>query len=184
MDKLKFIALLLLSALTATIVYILLHETGHMIVMLSAGSKITEFSILHAHVSGTPGNYIDFSDLWLHANGMLLPVITGCVYALLYNRNLKNRFYRFFSFFLLTISFSAVLAWVLVPILFMQGNAPGGDDVTNFLSNFAQDHSPLLVIAGAAVLFAAGLTLMIRKGVIRNYIEEIKAVKKSRTDVQ
>lgn len=53
-DKIiRFIAMLLLSALASLLIYIILHETGHMIVMLSAGARITEFSILHAHVALT-----------------------------------------------------------------------------------------------------------------------------------
>ena len=179
MKKIKFIALLLLSALLALILYIILHETGHLIVMLSAGARITDFSILHAHVSSTSGNYTNFSDLWLQANGMFFPYVIGCVYGLLYNRNWKNTFYRFFSAVFLVSTFFAVVAWIVIPFVYVPGTDPGGEDVTKFLFNFAQDHSPLLVSAGAAVLFAVGIVIMIRRGIIRNYIEEIKAAKQA-----
>ena len=56
-NRMKIIGLLLLSAGATVLLYILLHEAGHMIVMLSAGAKVTSFSILTAHVSAAGGTY-------------------------------------------------------------------------------------------------------------------------------
>ena len=55
--KIKNITYILLSAGIAIFLYILLHEFGHMVVMLSAGATITSFSIFTAHVSAVGGDY-------------------------------------------------------------------------------------------------------------------------------
>ncbi|WWR20752.1 hypothetical protein V1226_04950 [Lachnospiraceae bacterium JLR.KK009] len=49
--KLKSIGYILLSAGIGVFLYILLHEFGHMAVMLSVGATITDFRIFTAHVS-------------------------------------------------------------------------------------------------------------------------------------
>lgn len=175
--KIKFIASLFLSALAAVVLYIILHETGHTIVVLSAGAKLTEFSILRAHVYYEGGDFTDFSDLWNHANGMFLPFVVCLVYGLFYNRNLKNTFYRLFSVVFSVICFIQTLAWVVIPFFYEPGTDPRGEDVKKFLYNFAQNHSPMLVTAGGAVLFAIGIAVMLRKGIIRNFMEEIKEAK-------
>ena len=58
------------------------------------------------------------------------------------------------------------------------------DDTSQFLYNFSQGHSPIIVSIAAAVLFSFSIFLVIRKHVIHNFIEEIKrtreAVKRAR----
>ena len=60
------------------------NQKGHLIVMLSAGATIEDFSIFTAHVSATGGNYTKMSELWLNVNGVFLPVICSLVYLLFY----------------------------------------------------------------------------------------------------
>lgn len=60
-NRTKFSATLILTALVTLLFYIIIHESGHAIVMLSAGVTITEFSIINAYVSGIGGNYTDLS---------------------------------------------------------------------------------------------------------------------------
>ena len=95
----KLILILMISAIARLFLYILLHEFGHVIVMLSAGEKITEFSILGAHVSGEGGNYTDISDLWKHANGTVFPLLISYFFLLFYRKESKNTVYRIFSLF-------------------------------------------------------------------------------------
>lgn len=173
-NKAKKISLLMLSALIAIPLYIILHEFGHTIVILSAGGKITEFSILTAHVSSTGGNYTNLSDLWLNANGALLPVIVSFVYMLLYKRNCQNMFYRMFSYIFSLMPICSLFAWVIIPFVYMQGNAPAGDDVSKFLYNFSHYFHPLLVSAAAVLIIAAGITLLIKKEIFRNFTCEMK----------
>lgn len=83
-----------------------------------------------------------------------------------------------FSFFFGLIPICSLLAWVFIPIAFLNNRAPAGDDVTKFLFNFSQTASPLYVSTVAALLITIGAVLMIRKGVLKNYILEIKEFSK------
>ena len=175
--KAKLMLYIVISGIATVFLYIVLHEFGHVIVMLSAGARITEFSILGAHVSGEGGSYTDISDLWLHVNGAVFPLVISYVYLLLYRKDSKNTFYNIFSWVFGLIPASSLLAWVVIPFAFLNGNAPEGDDVTLFLYNFSQGHSPLLVSAAAVLLIGVSITLLIRKKVFHNFIEELLHVR-------
>lgn len=173
-NNVKKICILMLSVLIAIPLYIILHEFGHTIVILSAGGKITEFSILTAHVSSTGGNYTNLSDLWLNANGALLPVIVSFVYVLFYKKSSTNMFYRMFSYIFSLMPICSLFAWVIIPFVYMQGNAPAGDDVSKFLYNFSHDFHPLLVSAAAVLIISAGIILIMKKDIFKNFISEMK----------
>ena len=173
-NKVKKVLYVFASALLSIILYIILHEGGHMIVMLSAGATITDFSILTAHVSGVGGNYTNASDLWLQANGALLPVIVSFIYMLFYKKESRSMFYHIFSYMFCLIPVGSLFAWVIIPFVYMQGNAPAGDDVTKFLYNFTHDYHPLLVSAVAVLIIAVGIILMIKKEIIKTFIVEIR----------
>ena len=173
-NKVKKVLYVFASVLLAIFLYIILHEGGHMIVMLSAGATITDFSILTAHVSGVGGNYTNASDLWLHANGALLPVIVSFVYMLFYKKESRSMFYHIFSYMFCLIPVASLFAWAIIPFVYMQGNAPAGDDVTKFLYNFTHDYHPLLVSAVAVLIIAVGIILMIKKEIIKTYIVKIR----------
>ena len=83
-----------------------------------------------------------------------------------------------FSFFIGLFPICSLLAWVFIPFAFINGKAPAGDDVTQFLLNFSQTGSPLVVSVVAALLIGIGVVLLIRKGVLKNYILEIKELSK------
>jgi len=173
-NKVKKVLYVFASALLAIFLYIILHEGGHMIVMLSAGATITDFSILTAHVSGVGGNYTNVSDLWLHANGALLPVIVSFVYMLFYKKESRSMFYHIFSYMFCLITVGSLFAWVIIPFVYMQGNAPAGDDVTKFLYNFTHDYHPLFVSGAATLIIVVGIILMTKKEIIKTFIVEIR----------
>ena len=175
--KYKPLLCTVVSTTLLIVLYILFHELGHLIVMLSAGEVIDDFSILGAHVSGHGGEYTFVSDLWLNANGAVLPLIVSLVYLLFYKKERNNTFYRMFSFFTGIIPISTILAWVIIPFLYLNGTAPLNDDCTKFLMSFSQIANPLFVSAAALVLIVLGSILFIKKGVLRNYIYELNKMK-------
>lgn len=172
-NTLKRIGYILLSAVIAIILYTLLHEVGHMIVMLSAGATITDFSILTAHVSADGGDYTNISSMWLHANGALLPVVVSYIYVMLYQKNSAKSFYRIFSYMFCLIPICSTLTWVIIPFAYLQGNAPINEDVTKFLTIFCEKYPPLVVSAIAVALIGIGVVLMVKKRVLLNFIREI-----------
>lgn len=172
--KIKIKVYLLLSAVITIVGYIFFHELGHAIVMLSAGAEIYDFSILKAHVSARNGNYTNTSDLWLHANGVLLPMIISLIYSLLYKKDSKNSFYCIFSFMVALIPIGSMFPWVIIPFLYLQGKASVGNDVTNFLYNWSHTFHPLIVSVFAAVVIGISIGLMIKKRIIKNFIDIVK----------
>ena len=178
-ELIKLILILVVSAVATLFLYILLHEFGHVIVMLSAGDRITEFSILGAHVSGEGGSYTDTSDLWLHANGTVFPLLLSYVFLLFYRKESKNTVYRVLSLFFGLSPAFALLPWFVKPFVYVRGTYEAGDDITRFLYNFSQGHSPILVSLAAAVLFGISILLVIRKRVLRNVAEEIRRTREA-----
>lgn len=173
-NKTKKIACLLASLLVTLFLYILLHEAGHLIVMLSAGATITDFSILTAHVSAVGGNYSDLLMLWLHANGAMFPIIVSFIYILFYKKESKNSFYHIFSYAASLAPICSLLAWVIIPFIYTQGNAPVNDDVTMFLLIFAQNYHPLIVSVAAMFIMAMDVIIMIKKGILKNFLLEMR----------
>lgn len=174
----RFIRQKVLMAILAIFLYILLHEFGHVIVLWSVGADITEFSIASAHVNYAGGQWTDVSDRWMHLNGMLFPLILSVLYMLLYRREIKNSFYRIFSGFVTLIPLGSLMAWVIIPFLYMNGQAPEGDDVTKFLYNFTHDHSAYWVSVVALLVIFASIAIALWKGIIQNFKAEIKKIKK------
>lgn len=95
-------------------------------------------------------------------------------YTLLYKKNSARPLYKIFSYMVILLPVASMLAWVIIPFVYLQGNAPVNDDVTKFLDIFCKNYHPLIVSTVAAVLIAIGIILMIKKHVIHNFIEEIK----------
>lgn len=172
--KVKGLLYLFLAAGLGVLIYILLHETGHMIVMLSVGAKIKAFSIFTAHVTASGGNYSEMSELWLHMNGAMLPVLCTYVYAMLYKKDSKNLFYIFMSYIAALIPIGSLLAWVFVPFAYLEGSAPAADDVTKFLDIFSKEYSPLIVSVVAVLSIVIGIFIMIRKKIFHNFFVAVK----------
>lgn len=148
------------------VLYIILHEMGHCIVAVACGATITEFSILTAHMSFVGGTFTRALDLWLHANGAMFPLIVSYVYMLLYKKDKESVPYRIFSYFVALIPTCSLLAWVVIPVLYLTGNAPAYDDVTKFLDNFSSNYHPICVTLGALVLMLVSVVLMLKKRII------------------
>lgn len=173
-QKIKRVMLVFPAAALTIVIYIFLHEIGHLIVMLSAGATITDFSILTAHVSATGGEYTTVSDLWLNANGTVLPVILGFLNLILYNPKYKNAFYRFFTYMLALMPIGSLFAWIFLPVAYVNGNAPEADDVTKFFDIFSRNCHPLLVSLAAMIMVGSGVALMLKKRMFQNFIAEIR----------
>lgn len=172
--KIKNILQFLLAAGLSVPLYILVHELGHLIVMLSAGAAIVEFSIFSAHVTATGGNYTKMGELWLHANGAFLPVICSLVYLLFYKKDRKRPFYHYFSYVAALFPLGSMLAWVFIPFSYINGNAPVSDDVTHFLNVFSQYYHPLIVSAAAVVIMGIDIAILVKKDMIRTVFTIVK----------
>ena len=172
--KIKNILQLLLAAGLSLPLYILVHELGHLIVMLSAGATVEDFSIFTAHVIAIGGNYTKLGELWLQVNGAFLPVICALVYLLFYQKDRESTFYHYFSYVVTMFPIGSMLAWVFIPFLYINGNAPVNDDVTHFLNVFSQYFHPLIVSAVAVLIIGIGIAVMAKKEIVQNILKIVK----------
>ena len=161
----------IISALGSVIIvifsYIILHEAGHCLVAVFCGAKITQFSILGAHMSYVGGEFNTITYALLHAAGTLLPVVVSFVFMAFYRKGYKNVFYRIFSTMFSLLPFFSLIAWILVPILYLLGEAPENDDVTKFIN--ALGLNPWIVSVAAIVLFMSGILFAWKIKIILNY---------------
>ena len=175
-EKLKRISYAFLGLGIATFLYIIVHETGHLIVMLSAGATVTDFSIMFSHVSAVGGKYTDGSEMWLNANGAVLPLVVSYAAMLFYNRKHETAFYRIIYFLVTSVPIGSLLAWVIIPLLYMAGKAPAGDDVTKFLNTFTKYCPAYVTSIIALLLMAVGIYLIVTLGIFGGYVSELKAI--------
>jgi hypothetical protein len=143
--------------------YTFLHELGHVLAGWLYGQSLTEFDAsfwdLSAHVGLAGGNLTQMQLAIRSAAGVLLPLVIWAIFISLAPR--KG------SFLLETLKLissmvviNTLLAWIVLPILFLFGRAPA-DDVTNFL-NYSQ-MPPLLLSFTALVLYANSWMLFLSR---------------------
>ena len=131
-------------------------------------------SITGAYMNSSGGSYNRVTSAMLNIAGMLFPAVISIIYLLLYKREKDSLFYRLFSFLLVAAFSMPAAAWILVPVLYMLGKAPVGDDVTKFLD--VTGMNPVILILFAGGLLAVSIFLAWRKGIIRNYWKELRKV--------
>ncbi len=168
----------ILGILTVLILYIVVHESGHSLVILACGGRITRFSILNAVVSSQGGNYTYFTSSLLNAAGMLLPVIVSVIHLLLfYKEKGKVGYRRTISIFFPFISSLSVLAWFFVPIAYLAGDTQSNEDVIKFINN--SRWNPVLVMILAILLFIGMVILLWKKRVVHGWIDMLKEIRES-----
>jgi len=171
------------AAFLALLLYVILHEGGHTIVALLAGSRITEFNILftNAHISFEGGHYSPVMEMWRDANGALLPLIISYVCAVLFRKDVRNSFYRLFTFVFCVANTATMVVWIVIPFLYLNGYRDPGEDAYKFVDAFSWYSHPLLVSAVALILMGIGVFLIISKGMLSAYISEIRGMKEVST---
>ncbi len=175
--RVKIFIYTVIAAAAAVFLHIFEHECGHLLVMLGAGSTITEFSVLHAHVSGVGGSFTLITELLFNVSGALLPYLLGLLTIALYRRKAKNHFYRIFVFLRTLIAASSLMSWVIIPVQYMHSRAPRTDDVTKFLDLTADKIHPLIISNTAVCLILVMIICMFLRDISRNYVLTIKSLR-------
>ena len=154
-SKLLTVFLYLFAALFMIVLYVILHEGGHALVILFSGASLTDFSIslldIGAHVSYS-GELTPIQTVLMNIAGVGLPFLLWLVFMLLVPRR-ANRVVELFKAASSLAVLNVFLVWIVFPFLYMQGIAPS-DDATNFLQNSGLP--PLLVAAGALGIYVCG----------------------------
>ena len=150
---------------------ILMHELGHGIVALAAGSRITRFSLIRGFISTSGGIKGVFVRQLFYAAGFLLPALSAAVYSCLYRRE-DSPMYRTFSALYETVCVSALLDWIVTPVLWLCHRAPAGDDCTMFLMNYPCH--PLTVTAAVTALAVLLILLAHKRGILPDFMETVR----------
>ena len=159
-----FTFLVLFILLFVFFLYTFLHEAGHALAGQLFGQTLTEFDVsfwdFSAHV-GMAGGELTPSQLAVQAiAGVSLPLLVWAIFI-----RLTPRKASFALEALKLISSMAVLntllAWIVIPVLYIFGIAPPSDDVTHFL-RYSQ-MLPLLLALTALIVYICGWAFFLSK---------------------
>jgi hypothetical protein len=159
MNNLAWPAVLIFTALTYVFLYTFTHEGGHALVGTAFGQKLTAFQVniftLNAYVS-MQGYLTPSQQALKSAAGHGLPLLLWAVFMLLAPRR-GDVVLRLLK----AVSSASILAstsvWAIIPLLYLQGQAPPGDDVTSFLNTSA---IPPLLLTGISVVVMVLMALL------------------------
>lgn len=156
MPAIALIALVLFIFLFVLLTYPFLHESGHALIGLLFGQSLTDFTInllkWDAHV-GMVGSLTPPQEAVQSLAGTFLPLLVWFVFISLVPRK------AVFSLEVLKLLSSmlvlnTLLSWIVIPVLYLIGNAPASDDVTRFL-RYSQMH-PWLLMFTALLIYVRG----------------------------
>jgi hypothetical protein len=160
-DRLEFAGFMLLILLGFALAYTVLHEGGHALAGLSFGGTVREIDVnflnLGAHVN-IGGSFSRIQQAVINVSGAALPFLVWLVLILALPKK-GSPLVRWAKFIVSAGAICSLLAWVIIPILYIKNNAPAGDDVTRFLVNSGLP--PLVVTFGALALFVGGWFLFV-----------------------
>jgi hypothetical protein len=156
--------LMLFVILFVFFTYTFLHEAGHAIIGFAFGQSLTEFNInfwdLSAHV-GMAGGELTQPQLAIQAiAGVSLPLLVWAIFIGLIPRKASFMLEALKLVSSMTVV-NTLLAWMVLPILYIFGRAPASDDVTHFL-RYSQ-MSPLLLMFIVLILYLRGWAYFLSK---------------------
>lgn len=172
-ETVKLILNVVSAAVIEVVIYIFLHESGHALVGLACGAKISAFSIVGAYTSLTGGTFNIFTSSLLKAGGMVFPLAISLLYILfIFDKNKDKFFYRLFSMFFSLVPVMSLWTWILVPVAYMAGDKTTPDDVIQFL-NISGIHPVIIMSVSLLVFILMGL-LAWKRGIVQIWIELVR----------
>jgi hypothetical protein len=171
---------LLFVAISMLFAYTFFHEGGHALFGILFGGTLTRFSVdfitFSAHV-GLGGDFTTVQRAIISAAGVGLPIILWTVFLLLARKPDRDNFIHFWlMLFGSVMSYSALIAWVIIPILAASGQTVQ-DDSANFLR--ITGAPPLLVSGTALLVLTGGMSLYFYKmGWYSNWVSLLRRYRK------
>jgi hypothetical protein len=137
--------------------YTFLHEAGHALIGLLFGETLTEFSVrfwdLSAHVNMMGGELTQAQMAIQAVAGVGLPLSIWILFISLVPRN-PGFILRMLKLLASMMVLNTLLAWIVIPVLYIFRSAPASDDVTHFLQS--SGIPPLLLALVAVILYVLG----------------------------
>jgi hypothetical protein len=161
-------------ALFSLFLYTFLHEGGHALAGVSAGAKLTGFTInfldFSAHVS-LAGEFTPAEKVANTLAGPALPLLAWLVFILVVPKR-TNFALESIELAATMMFLGTLLAWVVLPLVYARGGFPP-DDVTDFLIHSGA--APLGVSIAALGAYVGGWLLFFRKiGGLRYEVEQLR----------
>jgi hypothetical protein len=151
------IPLIVLVVLFVFFIYTFLHEAGHALTGWLFGETLTEFNVhfwdLSAHVAMIGGELTQAQRAIQSAAGVSLPLLIWILFISLVSRN-PGFILRLLKLLASMMVLNTLLAWIIIPVLYLFGSAPASDDVTHFLQ-FSQI-PPLHLALLSLILYVLG----------------------------
>lgn len=170
-SKLKTILSVLLFAPVWFLLYTILHEGGHALVILAYGGTIDSFWVLgmNAHVSAHGEVYSTFGEALMHIAGVLFPTVISAIALIFYNQKVKFDGYHLCYFMVLVTPIFNMLVWVIFPIISLFTPPPQGEDVTKFLN--VTGFPALLVSLGALLIAGVFVLYIYKEGLLKKVFD-------------
>ena len=180
-ERLKQAAILLLILLMAALLYTTLHEGGHALAGMAFGGRIADFNVnffnLGAHV-GIDGNFTIKQQAVINIAGAALPVLIWFILMLVLPKK-ADMVLQWIKVIFTMAFLNSLLAWIVIPILYLSNTAPPSDDVTRFISRHGLP--PLAVAGGALALCVLGWGLFaLRLGNLREIYKQFSVRNQAR----
>jgi hypothetical protein len=156
------VTLLAFTLCFVLVVYTLTHEAGHAIVGLLFGQTLTAFKVnfltLSAYVE-LVGELTQAQRAVQSIAGVALPLVIWLIFISCVPRR-SALLVEMLKCIASVAVLSTLLAWMVLPVLYRLGQAPG-DDVSNFLGYSGME--PLLLSFGALALYCGGWWWFLRR---------------------
>lgn len=169
MKAFQKIAIFLYLCFAILSLYVFLHEGGHALTALAQGARLNEFDLnfSNAHVNFS-GNLSSSGRAVMNISGAALPLLVWFAWMLVMRRR-DNPVVELVKLVATMGVLNTLLVWVIIPFLYLSGNAPAGDDVTHFLDNSGLH--PLLLAGGALLVYVLGWLLYSRRsaGLVKTF---------------
>lgn len=166
MKKLKLVVVLLCTAsIFMLLVYPLLHESGHLLAAKVFGSKHSsiKLGIIQAWAS-FDGIFTQQQFSMIHIAGMVFTLLMWLIFIMLIPKESPWWFEPFKLVFSASV-IGSLLVWVIVPVLYVYGKAPMGEDATKF--TISTSWNGYAIGAVGLIVFVVSLILFIRKNNFR-----------------
>jgi hypothetical protein len=151
------LAFLVSGVLFVFFLYTFLHEAGHATIGLLFGETLTEFSVkfwdFSAHVNMSGGNLTRAQAAIQSLAGVALPLLIWMLFISFIPRNAPFTLGALEMLASMMV-LNTLLAWIIIPVLYIVGSAPASDDVTYFLQY--SEMPPLLLTLAASLLYILG----------------------------
>jgi hypothetical protein len=157
-----YAAIIVFILLFSVLLFTFFHESGHAILGLLFGAKITSFSVdfigMSAHV-GLDAAFSPVQQALVSLGGFSLPLILTITFLLCAPLR-SNMLVEWLKILSASVSISSLLAWIVLPWIYLTGGRPGDDSITFLMVTGIY---PPLVSGAVGLIFTGAAAIFIKR---------------------